>query len=89
MQLPRMPFMHAVGNLAITPRKELLVLTIFKNKAATTSVAHLRDGSPTSTPAPTDTWGVVTLKYCFTPHDGLNASTRRTGPGILIEHVHK
>ena len=46
---------NAVGNLTKTPRRELVVLTIFKNKSATTSVVRLRDGFPT------DTLGIVTL----------------------------
>ena len=60
---------YAVGNLSKTPRKELLVLTFFKNKSATTSIAHLKVRSPSSTPAPTEeAWGVVTLKYYISPH---------------------
>ena len=63
---------YAVGNLAKTPRKELLVLTLFNNKAVTTSVACLRDvrdvSPPSSIPALTEALGVVTLKYFVSPH---------------------
>lgn len=55
---------YAVGNLVNTTRKELLVLTIFKNKSASTSVARLKDVPP---PNPLKSIGVVTLKYFISP----------------------
>ena len=56
---------YAVGNLAATPRKQLLVLTIMKKKMATTAIAQLKPGPLSSPP---DALGVVSLKYFVSPH---------------------
>ena len=55
---------YAVGNLGKTYRKELLVLTIFKNKSASTAIARLRDEAS----CPTNVLGTVTLKSFISPH---------------------
>ena len=54
----------AVGNLERTPLNELLVLTIFKNKTATLSIARLIKDSL----LPPSSLGVVSLKYYATPN---------------------
>ena len=62
---------YAVGNLSKTPRKELLVLTVYKNKSVSLSVARLvdADADASGTPGtPPESLGIVSLKYYIMPH---------------------
>ena len=56
---------YAVGNLAATPLKQLLILIIMKKKMVTTAIAQLKPGPLSSPP---DALGVVSLKYFVSPH---------------------
>ena len=60
---------YAISNLSKTPRKELLVLTVYNNISVSLSVARLVDADASGTPGtPAESLGIVSLKYYITPH---------------------